>query len=206
MVAMKRVAAIAGCLGLGLASLAPAADPAPGADPALTPVRVEFEAGAGFFEAWSSGTTFHAGIGYIKPFGAARYSCGTGYAEAREHPSPPGIAQWFAANAIDQNPLFCVYRLKDGDLYAYDYLIGHVQLDPPNDVRNDEVVNLVIGGSGRFRGASGVWTGTTDGRGTLVEVRSGYRLPATILKLMDGYVRDAPPIAAPAAEAPPPPH
>ncbi|MCC7463975.1 MAG: hypothetical protein IT480_16125 [Gammaproteobacteria bacterium] len=166
---------------------------AAGVDPAVTLVRVQFEAGAAWFQPWSSGTTFHAGSGYIKPFGAASYSCGTGYAEASRHPAPAGVAAWFAAHAIDQNPLFCVYRLKDGDLYVYDYLIGHVQLDAASDVRSDAVVNIVVGGSGIFSGASGVWTGTTDGRGVLTAVRPDYRLPASILKLMDGYLRHAAP-------------
>jgi len=189
---MKHSVLPACLLWLGLAS------PANAADPAVTPVRLEFEAGAAFFQPWSSGTTFHSGVGYLKPFGAASYHCGTGYAEAREHPAPAGLAAWFAANAIDQNPLFCIYRLDEGDLYAYDYLIGHVQLDAARDVRNDEVVNIVVGGTGRFQGASGVWTGTTDGRGAMKEVRSGYALPATILKLMDGYVRHGPPAGEPA--------
>lgn len=192
-----RFACALACVAAFAAAPAPAADSTPAADPAVTTVRVEFEAGAGFFVPWSSGTTFHAGIGYIKPWGAASYSCGTGYAEAREHPAPAGFAAWFTAHSIDDNPLFCVYRLDDGDLYAYDYLIGHAQLDAARDVRNDEVVNIIVGGTRRFQGASGVWTGTTDGRGAMQEVRGAYSLPATILKLMDGYVREAPPVAAP---------
>ena len=162
------------------------------ADLPITSVQIEFEAGYSFFQPWTSGTTYHVGVGYIKPFGAASYTCGTGYKEAEKYPVPSGLEKWFISNSIDKNPLFCIYHLKDGDIFVRDYLIGHEKLDPTNNVRNDEVVDIVLGGSGNYRNASGVWTGTTDGRGDMKEVRPGYKLPASILKLMDGYIRYTP--------------
>ena len=163
--------------------------PAAAGDYNITPVKLQFEAGSGFFKPWPTGTTYHSGIGYIEPFGAASYTCGTGYKEVADYPLPESLKTWFAAHSDDKNPLFCVYRLKDGDIYAYDYLIGHIKNAPENNEHVDEIVNIVTGGTGAYKDASGIWSGTTPGRGEMKEVRPGYKLPDSILKLLDGYIR-----------------
>jgi len=155
----------------------------------VTPITLNFEAGAAFYEDWSSGTTIHSGVGYIKPFGSASYSCGIDYVESKNFPAPEGAHDWMVDHSIDKNPLFCVYRLSTGDIYAWDYLVGHAYIVPEQDGRNSEVVNIVVGGSGDFAGASGVWVGTTDGRGQVQSIREDLSLPQSIMKLMDGYIR-----------------
>jgi len=157
----------------------------------VTPITLNFEAGAAFYEDWPSGKTIHSGVGYIKPFGSADYSCGVDYAESKDFPSPAGAHDWLVDHSIDKNPLFCVYRLATGDIYAWDYLVGHAYIVPEQDGRNSEVVNIVVGGSGQFTGASGVWVGTTDGRGQVQPIREDLSLPQSIMKLMDGYIRIA---------------
>ncbi|MFT4197217.1 MAG: hypothetical protein QM601_04795 [Pseudoxanthomonas sp.] len=152
--------------------------------------RIEFEAGAAYFNPWPQAErTVHSGIGYIEPFGAAHYACGNGFREQAEHPVPEELKAWFAGRAADKNPLFCVYRLRDGDLYAYDVVIGNQYDRPQANEHRDVLVNVVIGGTGAYQGASGIWTGATLGRGEKKEVQPGASLPASILKLMDGYVR-----------------
>lgn len=154
-----------------------------------TPISLQMEAGFSFFHPWSSGQTYHSGIGYIKPYGAAEYSCGTGYKEADAAPVNAALQSYLLQHADDTNPLFCVYRLADGDLYTLDVLVGGVQRDDSHDVRVDEVLNVVLGGTGKFQGASGFWVGSTAGRGKMQAIRANWSLPNSILKIMDGYVR-----------------
>ncbi|MFT3763020.1 MAG: hypothetical protein QM761_10550 [Pseudoxanthomonas sp.] len=183
--AFPLVAASATFLATGLAD---AADR--NGDHRIVETRIELEAGAAHFAPWPQAQkTIHAGLGYIEPFGAAHYACGNGFREEAENPVPAGIKAWFSDNAADKNPLFCVYRLQDGDLYAYDVVIGNQFHRPERDEHKDILVNIVIGGTGAYRNASGVWTGATLGRGEHREIQPGTTLPASILKLMDGYVR-----------------
>ena len=155
----------------------------------ITPVDVQLEAGSGFYQPWPSGQTIHAGVGYIQPFGAADYWCGTGYGEAAAYPDARQAMAWLLPHAIDSNPLFCIYRLPQGDLHVFDVLVGTIERSGSGIEKVDSVVNMVVGGTGEFARASGVWVGTTSGRGETTEVGGGIRLPASILKLMQGYVQ-----------------
>lgn len=49
--------------------------------------------------------------------------------------------------------------------------------------------DMVVGGTGAFEGATGIWVGLTQGQGKVSEVAPGRKLPQSILKLMNGYVR-----------------
>jgi hypothetical protein len=48
---------------------------------------------------------------------------------------------------------------------------------------------VIVGGTGAFQGATGLWVGLTQGQGKVSEVAPGRKLPESILKLMNGYVR-----------------
>ena len=161
-------------------------------------VRVALEAGAAFYSAWPSGKTVHAGTGYIQPYGAVDYWCGSGYAEAAAYPMGQAVTPWTLTNADDAHPLFCVYRTPGGDIYAYDILVGTIErVSGPKPERRDALVNYVVGGTGRFAGATGVWVGTAAGRGDLTKSNSGLQWPMSIIKQMEGFVRRPAPQAAP---------
>lgn len=155
----------------------------------ITTIEMQLEAGSAFYEAWPSGMTIHSGVGYIRPYGRADYWCGVDYAEAEGFPPPQQDLAWLLEDAIDSNPLFCIYRMEEGDIYTYDILIGSIERAEEGIEKVDSVVNVVIGGTGDFADASGVWVGTTAGRGEGSEVAEGITLPASILKLMEGYMR-----------------
>lgn len=159
------------------------------AAPTITPIDMRLEAGAAFYDPWPSGTTIHSGVGYIDPYGAVDYWCGVDYAEAATFPDRLEQNAELLANSRDGNPLFCIYRADAGDIYVLDVLIGSIQRREGSIERVDAVVNVVLGGTGDFAGASGVWVGTTSGRGEGSEVAPGISLPDSILKLMEGYVR-----------------
>lgn len=156
----------------------------------LVETKVQFEAGADHYAPWpGAARTVHAGIGYIEPFGAARYACGNGFAEEKQTPVPAELKTWFAAHAADKNPLFCVYRMADGDLHVYDVVIGNQFDRADRNEHKDILVNVVVGGTGAYAGASGLWTGATLGRGAMKPLPNGAALPVSILKLMQGYLR-----------------
>lgn len=154
------------------------------------PTTIQFEAGAGLYRQWSGGgMTWHTGVGYIEPYGAATYFCGVGYAEQKQFPMPAYIADLVKTQTADSNPLFCIYQLKNGSLYVYDAVVGNLFTDSASTDKKDQLINIVVGGSGEFTGATGLWVGDTQGRGEVAPVASGQKLPTSILKLMSGYIR-----------------
>ncbi len=179
--------ALAVAMTLSIAVAAPSA--AQDSEFSITTIEMQLEAGSAFYDAWPSGTTIHSGVGYIRPYGAADYWCGVNYEEAQAYPDRLAQNAELLAHSRDGNPLFCIYRMEQGDIYALDVLVGNVERTGKGIERLDTVVNVVLGGSGAFAGASGIWVGTTAGRGEGSEVAEGITLPASILKLMDGYVR-----------------
>jgi hypothetical protein len=152
-------------------------------------VRAALEAGAAFFSSWPTGKTIHAGTGYLPPYGAADYWCGVGYAEATAFPLDRVIAPWMLRNADDKKPLFCVYRTKGGDLYAYDILVGAIEKTEGTAEKRDALVNFIVGGTGDFAGATGLWVGTAAGRGATAKTETGPDWPKSIIKQMEGYIR-----------------
>jgi len=151
---------------------------------------MEMEAGAALYKVWPGGkTTRHTGIGWIHPFGRSEYTAGTGYPEAEKYPMP----SYFNEGWMDTygTRLFCIYMLKDGNIYAYDGIVGNLEpLDKDaDDGRMDYLLNVIVGGTGAYEGATGMLLGRTPGKGKSTEVIEGYSLPVSILKLMDGYIK-----------------
>lgn len=157
-------------------------------------VRMAFQAGYAQYQEWTSGTTFHSGIGYFHPFGKCRYYMGdVDFAEAAKFPVEKYFSQDFLKDFCDMG--FAVYRLEDGDIYCWDGIFGTlvqsdegVGLDVPS-FKNDVLINMVVGGTGRYEGAVGILSGTAEGSGDAREVKKDFYLPEALLKLMTGYIK-----------------
>jgi len=81
--------------------------------------------------------------------------------------------------------------LSDGNIYAYDGVVGNLE---PYDAKVDDgkmdyLINVIVGGTGAYKGATGMLLGRTPGKGKNTEVTEGISLPISILKLMDGYIK-----------------
>ena len=157
-------------------------------------VRMAFQAGYAQYREWTSGTTFHSGIGYFHPFGQCRYYMGdTDIAEAKNFPLSGYFSEGWEKDFCEMG--FAIYRLPDGDIYAYDGIFGALikgteglGLDVPS-FRNDILINVVVGGTGRYEGAVGILSGTAEGSGDAKEVKPGFFLPEGLLKLLSGYIK-----------------
>jgi hypothetical protein len=158
------------------------------------PVRMAFQAGYAQYEPWTSGTTFHCGIGYFHPFGQCKYYMGDlDMAEVAQFPISDYFTDRFVEDFCDMG--FAIYRLPDGDIYCYDGIFGAliagtegVGLDVPS-FRNDVLLNVVVGGTGRYAGARGMLMGTAEGSGDAKELKPGFFLPEGLLKLLEGYLK-----------------
>lgn len=158
------------------------------------PVRMAFQAGYAQFEEWTSGTSFHCGIGYFHPFGQCKYYMGDlDMAEAANFPVSDLFTEKFVNDFCDMG--FAIYRLQDGDIYCFDGIFGAliagtegIGLDVPS-LRNDVLLNVVVGGTGRYEGARGLLMGTAEGSGESKELRPEFFLPEGLLKLMEGYIK-----------------
>jgi hypothetical protein len=153
-----------------------------------TPISMALEAGSGEFRNRpEGGEVHHSGIGYIDPFGRASYSCGLSYPEQKTFPYPEFFTpEWHKAYESD-GILFCVYTLQDGNIYTYDSIAGSAEVRPGE--YKDEIINVVVGGTGAYKNAVGLWVGHTQGAGEITAVNPTRKLPRSILKLMDGYIR-----------------
>jgi hypothetical protein len=156
----------------------------------LITITMEMEAGAARYEEWPGGErTIHAGIGWLHPFGRGEYVAGMGYPEAEAYPEPSYFnEEWMSTYGTR---LFCIYRLEDGDIYAYDGVVGNLapELEDGDDGKMDYLINVIVGGTGAYEGATGMLLGRTPGRGAGTEVVDGISLPVSILKLMEGYIK-----------------
>jgi hypothetical protein len=168
-------------------------------------VTMNFHAGYDQYNEWpNGGKTIHAGIGWLHPFGPSHYygiqDCGEGYCkEAEQFP----VENYFTEDWMKQyeTDLFCIYRMEDGDIYAWDGMFAIRGVDPgkcvlynSTYVRQDVLVNVVVGGTGRYEGARGLLIGTTEGAGerkAVADMPDGkpLELPATIIKHLEGYIR-----------------
>jgi hypothetical protein len=173
--------------GLGAKSLPAEEDPS--AAYKTVPITLSMEAGSGEFVSHrpEGGEVHHSGIGYLEPYGPASYTCGLNYPEAKRFPFPDYFTPSFHKAYEVDGFIFCVYVVKEGSIYTYDSIAGRVATY--SDGRKDELVNFVVGGTGAFEGATGIWVGQTPGRGKVTEVAPGRKLPESILKLMNGYIR-----------------
>lgn len=153
------------------------------------PVTLSMEAGSGEFVSSrpEGGKVHHSGIGYLDPYGPASYTCGIDYPEAKRFPYPDFFTKSFNDAYDSDGYIFCVYTVQEGAIYTYDSIAGRVSTT--TEGRKDEIVNVIVGGSGAFEGATGLWVGLTQGQGKVSEVAPGRKLPQSILKLMNGYVR-----------------
>jgi hypothetical protein len=151
-------------------------------------ITMEMEAGAAQYREWpGGGKTIHAGIGWMQPFGRSEYVAGIGYPEIKDFPKPTYFnEEWMKAYETD---LFCIYMLKDGNIYAYDGVVGNLEPLEGDDGKMDFLINVIVGGTGAYEGATGMLVGHTPGRGKSTEVREGVKLPVSILKLMNGYIK-----------------
>jgi hypothetical protein len=160
-------------------------------------VRMTYEAGAAQYVEWPSGTTIHSGIGWFHPFGKSNYFAGIGYSEAEKFNAEELFSK-FWLDEFDTN-LFCVYRLPDGDIYAYDGIFavrdeGDISMayddyDTVPPIRRDVLVNVIVGGTGAYEGAVGIMTGTAEGGGESHTVAEDRTLPDSIVKILSGYMR-----------------
>jgi hypothetical protein len=154
------------------------------------PIRMEMEAGAAQYREWPGGErTIHAGIGWLHPFGRGEYVAGMGYPEAKDYPMPSYFnEEWMN---IYGTRLFCIYMLKDGNIYAYDGVVGNLEPydEEVDDGKMDYLINVIVGGTGAYEGATGMLLGRTPGKGKNTKISDGISLPVSILKLMDGYIK-----------------
>ena len=187
--------------------------PAEGETPELTAkeqgrvykVRMNYHAGYDRYKEWpGEGRTIHAGIGWFHPFGPSEYygiaDLGKGACEeALEYPLEKFFTEDWMKNF--ETDLFCIYRMEGGDIYAWDGMFAVRGLDPNKCVvynseytRQDVLVNVIVGGTGKFKGARGLLIGTAEGGGETKVVNempdgSPMELPATIMKDLEGYIR-----------------
>lgn len=152
-------------------------------------VDVHMQASAAIWEKWpNGGTTWHFGKGYVAPFGGGSYYCGKDFPEAAKFP----LNQWqlgmFENLTGRADGLFCVFKLKGGDLYAYDSVTGMYATENTDGGRN-QMINLIVGGTGAYEGATGILLGLTEGMGKSVKVSAERNNPEVLLKIMSGYVK-----------------
>jgi hypothetical protein len=158
---------------------------------------MSYEAGADQYKNWTSGETIHSGIGWFHPFGKSHYFAGNDFAEEKGF-SPNELFSKFWLDKFGTE-LFCIYRLADGDIYAYDGMLAvrdetditmnYEDYDPIPSIRRDVLVNVIIGGTGAYEGAVGLMIGTAEGGGESHVVAEGHTLPDSIMKLLTGYIK-----------------
>ena len=191
---------------------APATEEAP-AEPEITPkesgtvfqVRMNYHAGYNVYKEWpNGGMTIHSGIGWFHPFGPSEYfgmaSIPDNWCEeAKQFP----LEDYFTEDWKKQyeTDLFCIYRLPDGDIYAWDGIFACRGVDAHKCIgfnseltRQDVLINVIVGGTGRYEGARGLMIGTAEGAGegkVCGKWPDGkdLELPETIMKDLSGYIR-----------------
>ena len=195
---------------------APAEEAAPAEEPEITAkevgdvfqTRMKYHAGYDRYKKWpNGGLTIHAGIGWFHPFGPSEYygmACPPDCMaeEAKLFPLDEFFTEDWMKNF--ETDLFCIYRMEDGDIYAWDGIFAVRGLDAGKCIgynseytRQDVLVNVIVGGTGRYEGARGLMIGTAEGGGETKVVGqmpdgSDLELPATIMKDLSGYIRIPP--------------
>ncbi|MFT3907120.1 MAG: hypothetical protein QM718_12495 [Steroidobacteraceae bacterium] len=128
----------------------------------VTAISAHFQAGSGIYrQREGGGVTWHYGKGYIEPFGAAEYYCGKGFPEEKQYPPPSWVIGMFGKMTGIPDPLFCIYTVDAGSFYVYDGASGNRVA--ASDGGLNQIVNVVFGGTGKFKGATGLWLGTAEG-------------------------------------------
>ena len=167
--------------------------------------RMNYHAGYNVYKEWpNGGMTIHAGIGWFHPFGPSEYYGmanipGNFCEESKQFPLEKYFTEDWMKNF--ETDLFCIYRMPDGDIYAWDGMFAVRGLDPNKCVvynseytRQDVLVNVIVGGTGRYEGVRGLLIGTAEGGGPTqvcgkMPDGSDLELPETIMKDLSGYIR-----------------
>jgi len=151
-------------------------------------ITAQIDAGADVFAEWPGAKeTWHHGVGFLDPFGKVEYFCGKNFPEVKDHPLEDWVTGLFENLTGRPDPLFCVYRTAEGDFYVYDSVPGTLMRG--EDYGRDLILNVVIDGSGPYKGATGIWIGRTQGVEPRVQVSETRQGPKTLLKIMRGYVK-----------------
>lgn len=168
-------------------------------------IRMNYHAGYNVYKEWpNGGMTIHAGIGWFHPFGPSEYYGvanipGNWCEESKQFPLENYFTEDWMKNF--ETDLFCIYRMPDGDIYAWDGMFAVRGLDAHKCVkynseytRQDVLVNVIVGGTGRYEGARGLLIGTAEGGGVTkvcgkMPDGSDLELPETIMKDLSGYIR-----------------
>ena len=169
---------------------------------------MKYHAGYNVYKTWpNGGMTIHAGIGWFHPFGPSEYY---GMAnipdneceESKLFPLETCFTEDWMKNF--ETDLFCIYRLEDGDIYAWDGIFACRGVDPGKCIgfnselqRQDVLINVIVGGTGKYEGARGLMIGTAEGAGpgkVCGKWPDGkdLELPETIMKDLQGYIRIPP--------------
>ena len=173
----------------------PANGPMPQQTAKIIQTKVQLQAGSSVFKVWpGGGKTWHYGEGFIEPLGLAQYWCGQEFLEQKIIPQPEylkSLSKAFVGGMNNGEMLFCIYRLKEGDLYVYDSPVGMLHsYDGESNPRMEQTMNIVVDGTGAYKGATGVWLGVVEGRGkSIFPTGTGAQVPEVLLKIMDGYIR-----------------
>jgi hypothetical protein len=159
---------------------------------------MQMEAGVDEYYAHpNGGFTIHSGVGWMMPLGRASYVAGRGYEESADmmpsymwSDSETLNPSW---GALFDTTLFCIYSLPDGDIYAWDGIMSAVQPVESDDGKIDYLLNVIVGGTGRYENAHGILLGRTPGRGAEVAPADSntpfpLTLPTSILKIMEGFI------------------
>jgi len=167
--------------------------------------RMNYHAGYNVYKEWpNGGMTIHAGIGWFHPFGPSEYYGmanipGNFCEESKQFPLENYFTEDWMKNF--ETDLFCIYRMPDGDIYAWDGMFAVRGLDPNKCVvynseytRQDVLVNVIVGGTGKYEGVRGLLIGTAEGGGPTkvcgkMPDGSDLELPETIMKDLSGYIR-----------------
>ena len=168
-------------------------------------VRMNYHAGYNVYKEWpNGGMTIHAGIGWFHPFGPSEYYGmanipGNWCEEAKQFPLENYFTEDWMKNF--ETDLFCIYRMPDGDIYAWDGMFAVRGIDANKCIkynseytRQDVLVNVIVGGTGRYEGVRGLLIGTAEGGGKTAVCGkmpdgSDLELPETIMKDLSGYIR-----------------
>lgn len=158
-------------------------------------VNMAYQAGYGQFKEWPcEGRTVHSGVGWFHPFGKSEYFAIAG--DCPEKEAFP-LERYFTDDWMEvyDTALFCIYRMRDGDIYAYDGIFcvrgeGDEEIPMKTEyIRRDILTNIIVGGTGKYEGARGVMIGTAEGSGQVKEVAEELTLPEGLLKCLDGYIK-----------------
>ncbi len=153
-------------------------------------IQLQIEASANLKQNYPGSTadtiTWHHGIGFLAPLGEVEYYCGKNFPEEKDFPLNDWQKGFFNQYTGRDDALFCTYTVIGGDtFYVRDSVSGTVVNYPDGGGRN-MMINLVVGGTGKYKDATGVWTGFTEGVGRPAQ---GDRAPKVLLKVMTGYVK-----------------